>query len=152
MRFLTHRWCLTLSLASILTLTATADMAAQERPYTEGSVWDVTYVKTAPGQFDAYLGNLQQVWKKVNDQAVEKGYILSYKILTAPAGFEGDWDLLLMVEYPNMAAFDGIGDRFDPLAAAVLGDLDQQSRATVERSQLRVIQGSKLARELTLKE
>ena len=139
------------ALAAAATLFATADLAAQDRPYTEGSVWDVTYVKTEPGQYNAYLSDLQRVWKQVNDAAVEKGYVLSYRILSAPAGHPGDWDLMLMVEYPNMASFDKADERFDPLVERVIGNLDDQSSATVERSRLRVIQGSKLAREITLR-
>ena len=139
------------ALAAAATLFATADLAAQDRPYTEGSVWDVTYVKTEPGQYNAYLADLQRVWKQVNEAAMEKGYVLSYRILSAPSGHPGDWDLMLMVEYPDMASFDGADEKFDPLVERVIGNLDDQSSATVERSRLRVIQGSKLAREITLR-
>ena len=72
----------------------------------------------------------------------------SYKILSAPAATPGDWDLILMVEYPDMATFDGASEKFDPIAESILGDVQAQGRATVERSSLRGILGSKLAREI----
>lgn len=128
-----------------------SEAGAQERPYTNGSVWDVTYVKTTPGHFDDYLEDLAQGWKKVNDAAMEKGLIKSYKIISAPAANGEDWDLILLTEYPNWAVFDGADEKFDPIVEEVLGNLGRQSQATIDRSKLRVILGSKMGQELVLK-
>lgn len=125
--------------------------AAQDRPYTEGTVWEVTYVRTEPGRTEDYLRNLQANWKRVNDAAIEEGYVVSYKILSSAPGDQDDWDLLLLVEYPNMAVFDGAEAKFDPIQESVAGPRPQQQQATVERGQLRTIMGERLARELTLK-
>lgn len=127
------------------------DGVAQERPYTEGTVWDVSYVRTAPGQFDAYLRDLTAHWKRVNDEAIRQGHIVSYKILTAQPSDRDDWNLMLLVEYPNMAALDNAAEKFDPLVAQVFGSIPASEEATVERSQLREILGGKLARELRLR-
>lgn len=127
------------------------DGRAQDRPYEEGSVWDVSYVKTTPGHYNDYLRDLQAGWKKVNDAAMERGYITSYKILSAQRSHPGDWDLMLLIEYPNMAALDDADEKYDPLIAEIFGDVDDADQATVVRSQLREILGGKLAREITLK-
>lgn len=127
------------------------DGQAQERPYEEGSVWDVSYVKTSPGHYNDYLRDLQAGWKKVNDEAMKRGYIESYKILSAEPSHPGDWDLLLLIEYENMAALDGAAEKYDPLIAEIFGNVDDADQATVVRSQLREILGGKLAREITLK-
>lgn len=124
---------------------------AQDRPYTEGTVWEVTYVRTEPGRTEDYLRNLQANWKRVNDAAIEKGYIVSYKILSSGPGDPDDWDLLLLVEYPNMAVFDGANEKFDPISEGIAGPRSQQQQATIERGQLRTIMGTRLSRELVLK-
>ncbi len=132
---------------SVLVLTAIPTLA-QERVYEEGSVWDVSYVRTEPGQFDTYLANLEQVWKQVLDRAIESGDVLSYKVISAQAAFSGDWDLMLLTEYPNMAALDGIQERMDPIVEEVIGSMSTVSESTVERRKLREILGGKIAREL----
>lgn len=142
---------LSTAFAAIAALSLSSALSAQERPYTEGSVWDVTTVRTSDGQYEAYLADLSRVWKKFNDEAMKKGLVKSYKILSAPAANGEDWDLLLLVEYPNMAVFDGMTEKMDPIAASILGNLEEQGQATVKRSQLRTITGSKLARELRFK-
>lgn len=126
-----------------------APASAQERSYEEGTVWDVTFVRTTPGHYEDYLADLSRVWRTFNEEAVKKSYVKSFKVLSAPRGSENDWDLILMVEYPNMAMLDNAAEKFDPIARSVIGDLQEVSEATVERSQFRVIMGSKLARELT---
>ena len=139
---------LSVLVAAVALFSLSAAAEAQERPYTEGSVWDVTLVKTKPGQYEGYMADLSKVWKRFNDEAMEQGIVKSYKILSAPAATPDDWDLILMVEYPNMATFDDASEKFDPIAQSILGDLEEQGQATVERSSLRDILGSKLAREL----
>jgi hypothetical protein len=138
------------TLAVTLAMVLPAEGRAQDHPYTEGSVWQVTYVKTAPGHFEDYLRDLAGGWKRVNDAAIEAGHILSYKILAAPASHRDDWDLMLLVEVPNMAALDDGLAKFDPIVAQVFGSLPESQQATVQRSELRTILGDKVAREITL--
>lgn len=139
------------TLAVALALVLPAEGRAQDHPYTEGSVWQVTYVKTAPGHYEDYLRDLAGGWKRVNDAAIQAGHVLSYKILTAPASNRDDWDLMLLVEVPNMAALDDGFAKFDPIVAQVFGSLPESQQATVRRSELRTILGDKVAREITLK-
>lgn len=139
-----------LALVALVAIAAPAS-AQDQRPYTEGTVWEVSYVKTEPGHFDDYLRDLQAGWKRVNDMAMEQGYIVSYKIISAQPGHPGDWDLMLLIEYPNWAAFDGATSKFDPLVAEIFGGIPQSEDATVERTQLRTIQGGKVGQELRLK-
>ena len=127
------------------------DGHAQDRPYEETTVWDISYVKTSPGNFNNYLRDLAAGWKRVNDEAMNRGYIESYKILTGQAGHPGDWDLMLLIEYENMAALDGAFEKFDPMIDEIFGGMDDADQATVVRSQLRKILGGKLAREIVLK-
>ena len=137
--------------AALLVVSANTLTAQIEHPYTEGTVWGISYVKTQPGHYEDYLRDLAQNWKRVNDAAIERGYVTSYKILTAQPGHPGDWDLMLLIEYPNMAALDDASAKFDPLVAEIFGSQQGADHATVKRSELREILGGKMAREITLR-
>jgi hypothetical protein len=56
-----------------------------------------------------------------------------------------------MVEYPNMAALDGLRDKVDPIANKLVGTEDQQRQLAVKRLEIREIMGDKTMREITLK-
>src|SRR2546430_16486083 len=45
----------------------------QEKPYKEGSVWTVTFVKVKPGMMDTYLRDLGANRKKLMEQAKKDG-------------------------------------------------------------------------------
>jgi hypothetical protein len=120
-------------------------------PYTEGAVWDITMVKTKPGMSDDYLKALAKIFKATNDEQKRQGIITDYKILTGSAATQQDYDILLMVEYPNMAALDSLRDKTDPIDAKLVGSEDQQRQLAVKRLEIREIMGDKLMREITLK-
>ena len=69
-----------------------AKEASTERrlPYTEGSVYAITFIRTRPGRTNDYLKNLRAVYQKVMEDAKSKGLIVSYKVLLAPAANRGD--------------------------------------------------------------
>ena len=62
------------------------DASAQDKSYTEGSVWQISFVKTKRPYFDDYLTNLSNGWKKVMEEAKSEGLVISYKVLSSPAG------------------------------------------------------------------
>ena len=120
-------------------------------PYTEGAVWSITMVKTKPGMGDDYLKTLAKTFKAVNDEAKKQGIISDYKILSGDAATTQDFDLLLMVEYPNMAAMDGLREKTEPIFDKIMGTEDQQRQMAIKRLEIRDIMGDKLMREITLK-
>jgi hypothetical protein len=129
----------------------TAPTGQSMAPYTEGAVWQITMVKTKPGMGDDYLKALAKIFKSTNDEAKKQGIITDYKILTGDAATQQDFDILLMVEYPNMAALDGLRDKTDPIGAKLVGSEDQQRQLAVKRLEIRDIMGDKTMREITLK-
>jgi hypothetical protein len=133
--------------ASAAVTTATQSAA----PYTEGAVWQITMVKTKSGMSDDYLKALAKIFKATNDEAKKEGIITDYKILSGDAATQQDFDMLLMVEYPNMAALDGLRDKTDPINAKMVGSEDQQRQLAVKRLEIREIMGDKTMREITLK-
>src|SRR5205807_8059742 len=120
-------------------------------PYTEGTVWAITMVKTKPGMGDDYIKGLAKTYKAAMEEEKKANMIVSYKILLGESSNEADYNMLLMIEYKNMAAFDGLRDKLDPIAQKVLGSEDERRQAAVKRTEIREILGSKVMREITLK-
>jgi hypothetical protein len=125
--------------------------AQSDAPYTEGSVWEITMVKTKFGVGDEYLKGLAKTFKGALDEAKKQNLILDYKILLGEAATPQDFNILLMVESKNMAALDNAREKFDPIARKVEGTPDQQRATAVKRLDIREILGNKLMREITLK-
>jgi hypothetical protein len=122
-----------------------------DAPYTEGPVWTVTMVNTKPGMTDDYLKNLAQSFKTTNDEAKKQGIIMDYKIFLGANATPHDFDILIMQEFKNFAAFDGLREKTDPIARKLIGSQDVQRQGAVKRMEIREIMGTKLMREITLK-
>ena len=123
----------------------------QEKPYKEGSVWTVTFVKVKPGMMDTYLRDLGANRKKLMEQAKRDGLILSERLLSGEATGREDFDLILMVEFKNWAAFDGLSDRFRALAEKMVGSEDKQVQMMTKRTEVREIVGTKTMQEIFLR-
>ena len=137
--------------AALFTMWAGLCPAQSDAPYTEGSVWQITMVKTKPGMSDDYLKGLAKTFKGSLDEAKKQNLILDYKILIGDNANPQDFDILLMVESKNMAAFDNAREKFDPIARKIEGNPDEQRATATKRLDIREILGSKLMREITLK-
>jgi hypothetical protein len=88
---------------------APAVPAVAQEQYTEGPVWDITYVRTKPDQRDAYLTSLKENTAPILEEEKKEGLILDYKILNNLTQKDPhDWDLAIAVQYKNFAALDGV--------------------------------------------
>ena len=132
-------------------IAASLCLGQSDAPYTEGPVWTITMVKTKPGMADDYLKNLAQAYKATNEEAKKQGIIMDYKILLGADSTPQDFDILLIQEFKNMAAFDGLREKTDPIARKLIGTEDVQRQGAVKRMELREIMGNKIMREITLK-
>jgi hypothetical protein len=137
--------------ALLVLLSLRTQSAAQGLPYKEGTVWEVTFVKTMPGMSNDYLRSLAANWRNEREEAKKQGLVISYRILSGSAANKDDWDLLLMVEYKNMAALDGAEDKWEAISAKIVGSPEQRKVLYTKRSEVREILGSKIVREITLK-
>lgn len=126
-------------------------LKAQEKSYTEGSVWNISLIKTRAPYFDDYMNNLNNGWKKVMDEAKKQGLILSYMVLSQNPSSRDDWDLALMIEYKNMAALDGLSEKMEKIQSDLFGNQKTMQDAAVKRNELRDFVGNKLARQLIFK-
>src|SRR5213595_3959350 len=103
------------ALAALSLGIASLCFAQSDAPYTEGPVWTITMVKTKPGMTDDYLKMLAKIYKGTAEEAKKQGLIMDYKILLGDASNAHDFEILLMQEFQNMAAFDGLRDKLDPI-------------------------------------
>jgi hypothetical protein len=120
-------------------------------PYNEGPVWTLTMIKTKTGLADEYLKQITGSVKPVYDEEKKQKVILDYKILDGEASGPEDFNILILVEYPNWAAFDNLRDKMDPIVEKVMGTEDQRRTTAVKRLDIREIIGTKTMREITLK-
>ena len=126
--------------------------AQSDRPYTEGPLWQVQFIKTKPGMEEMYLKNLADGWIKIMRAAKDAGYIMDFKVLSADPASENDWDLMLMYEIKNYAMLDGATEKMDALNKKVFGgDDNSMHQQAVSRNDLRTLQGGKLTQQLDFK-
>jgi hypothetical protein len=122
----------------------------QERPYTIGSVWSVAFMRVKSGHELDYARELAATTTKMLDEQKKQGLVLSYKILTGLPTNREDFTHLLMIEFPNYAAFDQ-QDKMEAVAKKVLGSLEGYSDMMRKREEIREAIGTKVLRELHLK-
>lgn len=132
-----------------------ADPGASDKPkgipYTEGTVWSLSFVRSKPGMTNDYLRNLAAEWRKVADEMKKEGLIVSYKVLMGNAANKEDWDVMTLIEYKNMAALDGIDEKVEAIATKILGNEEKVKGGYIKRSEIREILGEKIVREVIFK-
>lgn len=141
------------ALGVALSVAAVAAAQAQNAPrvYENGSVWSVSYVESKPGMFDDYMAYLNTGWRQSNELRKKAGDVLSYKVLFLPNNRDGGPDMMLMIEFKNMAVFDRDQAEVDKETAAVFGSVARANQGQIDREKLRALRGQDLARELTFK-
>ena len=130
---------------------ALAAWAEEERPYTEGAVVQVGYVRTKYGMFDEYMKYLDGPYKKLMEEQKKAGVIVDYSVHQAFPHNPHEPDIILLVRYRNWAAFDGLRDKVDPILAKTFGSMDAASKGAVDREKVREILGGQVTQELKLK-
>jgi hypothetical protein len=124
---------------------------AQDKPYTEGTVWTVTMIRVKPGMFDVYMRELLPLRKKIEDEAKKQGLVISSRILSGNSMGRDDWNVMILEEYKNWAAFDGLAAKFDAILSKIVGAEDKQVQLMSKRGEVREIVGSKTMQELVIK-
>jgi len=141
-----------LQLTSAAILCALCAMAhAQEKPYTEGSVWNISMIRVKPGMLDVYMREVLPLRKKINEEAKKQGILVSDHVFTGNSMGRDDWDVMFMTEFKNWAAFDGITAKYDAIASKIVGPEDKQVQLMTKRTETREIIGNKTMQELIVK-
>ena len=135
----------------VLMLTLSVVVTAQvNRPYHNGSVWNVAFIRMKPGMDTAYLNYIATDWKRQQEASKKEGLILSYKVLTTEAHGAGDFNIMLMTEYKNLATMEANEDKAENLAQQVTGNDEKQRQGYKDRLEIREVLQDRLAREIIL--
>ena len=140
-----------LFLVALFAIAFSAGSFAQERQYQKGSEWTVSFVQIKNGMNRDYLNSLKTTWKAVQDEGIKQGLILSYKIFEGNASNPDDWQIMLMIEYKNMAAMEGNEDKWEAISKKVVGSEEDQKKLREIRVNMRTMYGTKLMREVVYK-
>ena len=141
-------WVRSVVAAIVLGISFVPASAQDKFPFVEKSVWTVTYVETKPGRFNPYIDDLSKVWQSYLKRMKADGHVLSYKILAAQFVRDNEPNLMLMVEYKNMAAFDAGTAYWERITKEVAGSIDKADKATINREELRKVRGTTVLREI----
>lgn len=125
--------------------------AEEARPYTEGVVLRVGYVRTKYGMFEEYMRYLSGPYRKLMDQAKKDGLIVDWAVYETTASNPQDPDIILTTVYRNWAAFDGLREKLDPIQKMVFGSLDAASKGAVDRDKMREALGGRIMQQLEFK-
>jgi len=109
------------------------------RNWDDGNVVAVTEVHIKDGMFNAYINDLNNVWRKYIEEQMKDGSIVSYGMLGNVAAREGEPDLYLTVSYANWAAFDLGEEYFDKIQNKIQGSDDVARSANIKRGDLRTL-------------
>jgi hypothetical protein len=135
-----------------LSMTAISSALADDsKSYTEGTIVEVTSIRTKPGMFDAYMKWLDTTGKQLREDEKKAGLILDYAVYEATPRSPRDPDIYLVITYKNMAALDGLSDRVEPLQRKIWATRDAGAKAAADRESMREVLGTELMRRLELK-
>ena len=110
-----------------------------ERNWDNGNVVSITEVHIKDGMFNAYINDLNNVWRKFIEEQMKDGSVVGYNMFGNVAARDGEPDLYLTVTYANWAAFDLGEEYFNGIRDKVLGSADVARSANIERGDLRTI-------------
>jgi len=95
-----------------------------------------------------YMRDLLPMRKKINDEAKKQGLVLSSHVLAGNASGRDDFDLMILEEYKNWAAFDGLTAKYDAMMKSIVGPEDKQVQVMTKRTEVREVVGEKVMQEI----
>ena len=121
-----------------------------KRPFRNGSVWQISFIRVKPGMDVAYMTYISGQWKAEQEAQKKAGNILSYKVIGVEGHTAAEWNLMLMTEFKDLASMEASEDKADAIAQQVVGDDQKQMQGYREREAIREVVGTRLAREIIL--
>ena len=138
------------SLMCLLLLAGISIYAQVSRPYRNGSVWTLAFIRMKPGMDRAYLNYIATDWKRNQEEMKKAGLIVSYKVLTTESHTGTDWNIMLMTEYKDLATMEANEAKQDAVEQRVVGNDEKQRQGYRERLEIREVMADRLAREIVL--
>jgi hypothetical protein len=142
-----------LAVLLLSTLISTTAMAQDHtRNWDNGHVVNVSEVHIKPGMFNAYINDLNGLWRKFQEEQMKDGSVISYNMYGNPAAREGEPDLYLVVTYKNWAAYDLGEEYFNKIRDKVIGSDDAMRSAGIKREELRTLGSSQNLQEIKFRD
>ena len=140
----------------IMTLVAITALVAQPREtWNVGeSVYQISTIDLEPNVDAQYLNQMKRTWGSNMDVLKAEGLVEEYHIFKSVNQYDGDFDLLLMVKYKNLAMFDSNkknNKRWDDVREKIRKKIseEQSQEITSKFPDVRTILDQKLMREIT---
>jgi L-rhamnose mutarotase len=140
-------------LISFFTLTALFAQAGETWTVGE-SVYQISTIDLEPNVDPQYLNQMKKTWGNNMEVLKAEGLIEEYHIFRSINQYDGDFDLLLMIKYKNLAILDSNPknnkkwDEATEKARKVISR-DQTNQITGTFPKMRTILDQKLMREIT---
>ncbi|MCB9248785.1 MAG: hypothetical protein H6613_09680 [Ignavibacteriales bacterium] len=135
--------------------TGSTSFSQTDNVYNQGTVWSLAFVRTCPNSTNDYLKGLKKTWEASLKDALKEGLIKSYKVLLGPAANQEDYNIILMIEFENMASFDPdvIRDKkWDAIDQKIKDSMkDEYQETLLNYENIRQFFGEKLMREIYFK-
>ena len=118
------------------------------------SVYRVSTIDLEPNVDAQYLNQMKRTWTNNMEVFKAEGLVEEYHICKSINQYDGDFDLLLVVKYKNLAIFDSNAknnkrwDKAFAKAREVISD-DESQNITGTFPKMRTILDQKLMREIT---
>ena len=138
---------------SLFTLTALFAQAGETWTVGE-SVYQISTIDLEPNVDPQYLNQMKKTWGNNMEVMKAEGLIEEYHIFRSINQYDGDFDLLLMIKYKNLAILDSNPknnkkwDEATEKARKVISR-DQTNQITGTFPKMRTILDQKLMREIT---
>jgi hypothetical protein len=132
-------------------LASTDSFAQGSRPYRDGPVTQVSFIRVKPGQFDTYMKYLGGPYRTQMEANQKAGLVIAWKVF-APVDVRSPQDpnVILTVTYPNLATLDKT-DEFDAVLANIGTTIEAANKGFADRGTMREALGTQLMREVILK-
>jgi hypothetical protein len=141
---------ITALLVGVVLFLSAVVFAQVKRPYKNGTVWALLFIRMKPGMERSYMDFVATEWKREQEALKKDGQIVSYKVLATEAHSPADFNLILMSEYKDLATMEANEDKEDALGQQLFGNDQKQMEAYRERLEIREILGDRIAREMIL--
>ena len=140
---------LAIAISVLCPLMALAQQAAA-KPYHEGPVWTIAYIRAKAGMEDRYLRYLAGEWKNEQEAMKKAGYTLDYKVIaTEPHGTQ-DFNIILMTQFKDLATLEANSDKMEALGQQLAGGQPKVESGYQDRASYREVIGDRLGREIIL--
>jgi hypothetical protein len=130
-------------------LVAIAQQAAA-KPYHEGSVWSIVFIRAKPGMEDRYRRYLTEDWKREQDAMKKAGYSLGYKVIVTEPHGPQDFNVILMTEFKDLTTLEANADKMEALGQQLGGGQPKVESGYQDRASYREVLAERLGREIIL--